>query len=96
MVLFTLTEFVIEGSFWITKQLFYATRYMIWGREKTPGEIMLETITKMDQKKSLEYSKEYERIREIERQQEEIIQRLKHIEYNIALNGSKKKVQTTN
>ena len=89
MVFFVLAEFALESTLWITKQIFYLGNYIIWGRSLTPQEIMMETLTEM---KSIEYNK----ITEIERQQLEILNRLKALENSINANGSTKKTQTTN
>lgn len=106
MVFFTLAEVAIEGTVWITKQLFYLSRYMIWGSPQSPKEIMMETLTEVrdahllqykEELKILEFEQQFkERCIEIERQQMEILNRLKSIENTIKADGSTQKDSTSN
>ena len=44
MVIFTLLDVSIQTTWWITKNIYYVGRYMIYGKQKTEGEIIEEKV----------------------------------------------------
>jgi hypothetical protein len=45
MVLLTLVDISVSTAWWVTKNVYYAGKYMIYGRQKTEAEIIKEDMT---------------------------------------------------
>jgi len=50
MVLLTLVDISISTAWWVTKNVYYAGKYMIYGHQKTEAEKMKEDMTKQMEK----------------------------------------------
>lgn len=59
MVLLTLLDLSLNSTLWIAKNVFYAGRYMVYGRQKTKEEILEE--------KEDEILKRLEKVEELEK-----------------------------
>ncbi len=49
MVIFTLLDISLQTTWWVSKNIYYAGRYLIYGKQKTESEIMEEKMEKLIQ-----------------------------------------------
>lgn len=73
MVVFALLDLSIQTTWWVTKKIYYAGKYMIYGSQKSEAEIREEKVeAKLDEllKHEAEILKREE---ELKRNQEELL-----------------------
>lgn len=73
MVVFALLDLSLQTSWWITKKIYYAGKYMIYGSQKSEAEIREEKVeAKLDEllKHEAEFLKREE---ELKKHEEELL-----------------------